>query len=187
MPFGILTLGLYAAWDDGISNFAMQCDSVISFWLVAGAGGASAEFAYILGHLRKLLVSGVCYLSKHVATRYIPLRPLASTSLQLEVDHAQRLNFCRHVVGIGGLQTVLDSSHWRMQGSLPETSGIETSGFTGFTIYKRTAGDYMRLPLLQLSQMVSCPWTNICWSCEDASRGGIPPAASSHGRSDEAL
>ena len=96
MPFGILTLGLYAAWDDGVlqlCNAMRQCD-----FLLTGPGGARANFAYALGLLRKLLVSVGGVLPEQ-ACNYT-LHSLKTTglswALQLDVDHTQRRLWGHH-------------------------------------------------------------------------------------------
>ena len=96
MLFGILTLGLYAAWDDGafqLCNAMQQCD-----FLFIGPGGARANFAYALGLLRKLLVSVGGVLPEQ-ACNYT-LHSLKTTglswALQLDVDHTQRRLWGHH-------------------------------------------------------------------------------------------
>eukprot|EP00435_Cladocopium_sp_Y103_P058443 s1619_g20.t1 len=96
MRFGLLTLGLYAAWDDGVRqlcNAMRLCD-----FLLAGPGGSRANFAYALGLFRKLLVSVGGVLPEQ-ACNYT-LHSLKTTglswALQLEVDHVQRRLWGHH-------------------------------------------------------------------------------------------
>ena len=111
MPFGVLCLGIYDGWHEGVAKLLSAVNS--GSFLLSGPEGKKANFAFTLGHFRRLLIQ-VGGLSALQASRYT-LHSFKTTgltwALQLDISSTQRRLWGHHRSSESGAKMACKYSH----------------------------------------------------------------------------